>query len=252
MNYFLDLKDNRLQEVSRLIKDHFLSGEGAKIFDVFENTTKISSGDICVFSPAYKWNQNILEALPKGSIVFGGNMPPELKSQTNKLIYHNMMEVESFVVGNAKLTAEGFLSKLIEQTNRSIFEEKILIIGSGRVAKALWTMLNKLGVKFDCVMRNPKELALSRLFCDKAFDLAILNEKLPDYSVVINTVPALLFEGDKSFQSGATLFELASIKCLSGQASNIKYILCPALPSLFMPKTAGKLIFEVVENSLKL
>ena len=251
MNCYLDLNDNRLKEVARLVKAFYYSkNKEVQIYDLFENIKAISSGDICILSPAYKWDKEVLDLLPQGAIVFGGNIPQELTDCASKLDYHNMMQEEGFVVDNARLTAEGFLAKLIENTKGSIFDERVLIIGSGRVAKALWAVLNKLGLKFDCTMRNSKELALSRLLCQEAFDLKSLNEKLKEYSVVINTVPAVLFEDCQNFASKAVVFELASIKCLLNEGEKVKYVLCPALPAKCSPKTAGKLIFDIVKESL--
>ena len=251
MNYYLDLNDNRLKEVARLIKAFYGSkNKEVQIYDLFENIKAISSGDICILSPAYKWNKEVIDLLPQGAIVFGGNMPQELTDCASKLDYHNMMQEEGFVVDNARLTAEGFLAKLIENTEGSIFDERVLIIGSGRVAKALWTVLNKLGLKFDCTMRNLKELALSRLLCQNAFDLCSIKDKLKGYSVIINTVPAVLFEDCQNFADKTVVFELASIKCLLNEGEKVKYVLCPALPAKCSPKTAGKLIFDIVKESL--
>ena len=253
MKFYLDLKDKRLQEVERLIRQHYEhSGKKVDTLDLFDNLQNIKNEDVCILSPAYKWTKEFFCMLPQGVTIFGGNLMPELSEMSKKYNYHNMMQKERFVVDNARLTAEGFLAKFISETGKSIYEQKILVIGSGRVAKAVWAIFSKLGVKFDCTMRRESEIALSRILCNKSFPLNTLDSNLTYYDVVINTAPAVLFNNDDSFASEAVLFELSSVKSIEGECDKIRYVPCPALPAKYLPISAGRLIYNLVADNLNL
>ena len=106
----------------------------------------------------------------------------------------------------------------------------------------------------DFTMRNEKEFNLTKLYAKNCVDWSEYKNRLKDYDVVINTVPAVLFnENDlNKFKKDCTVFELASKQCLEGlNIKSFNYVLCPALPSKYTAKTAGNLIVEIVKNIAK-
>ena len=133
-------------------------------------------------------------------------------------------------------------------------DQKILIIGSGRVAKAVGYLFYKLDLNFDFAMRNEKEYNLTKLFAKKCFLGEEYKNHLKYYDVVINTVPAVIFNQNdvEKFKNGCYVFELASKQCLEGvKLQNVNYVLCPALPSKYTAKSAAKLIIELIDNYLE-
>lgn len=236
--YFLDLSDRRLREVKVMLEER-----GEKVADFEENLREIRSTDICVVSPAYRWKKEVLGVLKEGTAVFGGAVTQELSSEKERVRYTNFMENESFVVRNAKMTGEAFLAEIILHTDESLFEQKIVVLGSGRVAKAVWQVLRDLHVGFDCAMRDEKERSLSEMVAERSLGIKEIEPFLKDYDVVVNTIPFQLFENDDEFKAGAVVFELASRNCLK-EASQVKYVLCPSLPAKHMPKSAGREIFK--------
>ena len=241
-NYFLDLKDRRLLEVKTMLEER-----GFIVFDFEENVDNILTSDVCVVSPSYKWKKEVLTRLKNNTTVFGGAMAEDFNADRERINYRNLMENERFVVENAKLTAEGFLADLIINTKKSLFDQKILILGNGRVAKSVWQVLHDLKVSFDCSLRDEKECFLSELVSRKSFLLKDISENLKDYDTVINTIAYELFSDDSLFKKGAEVFELASKRCLrEGNVSQVNYILCPSLPAKYMPFSAGKLIFNEI------
>ena len=247
-NFYLDLQDRRVQEVAKL-----LNNRGYNVFDFEDNLINISNNDVCIVSPAYKWKKEILLKIKSGVTVFGSKLQDELKNYVNNINYISLMDIEDFVIENAKLTAEGFLADLIINTDKSLFEQKILILGNGRVAKTVWYLLYKLGVNFDVSMRRESEFNLSKLIANKSYLGESYKDFLLQYDIVVNTIPAKLFslEDEKYFKKGSVLFELASKKCLEENFEKIKYVLCPALPSKYTPKSAGKLIYNEVIKYLE-
>lgn len=240
--FFLELQDKRINFVARQLKQN-----GSEVLDFLEDYSKIHTDDVVVVSPAHKWTEEQLKNLPKNVAVFGGNVAPDLLPLTQNIDYHNLIKNEMFVLENAKLTAEGFLADLILNTPASIYEQKILVIGSGRVAKAVWGVLYKLGVPFCAIMRNEKELSHATIFANNAIRLDNISSMLKEYDTIINTVPAKLFDDDNGFKKDAVVFELASKKCIEFESDKIKYVLCPALPAKYTPQTAGELIYEQIK-----
>lgn len=244
--FYLDYKDNRLKYIKEL-----LTQNGDLVFDFESNLSNIKSEDICIVSPAYKWKSEVVSKLPRNVRVFGGNYDENLKESFSKINYYNMMENEDFVLKNASYTAEGFLADLISNTKYSIFERKILVLGSGRVAKAVEYLLYKLGVKFDTAMRSQKEYQHAKLLACQSFMLDEVKKNLSNYDCIINTIPSVIFDKDdvERLSKDCVVFELASKKCIDESCINkINFVNCPALPSKYMCNSAGKLIYELIKE----
>lgn len=252
MKFLLDLNDRRLPYVDKKIKS---LGHITMPFSQ-ENFKKMEKGDYVVLSPAYKWSIEVAQNLPQNINIICGVATTEVQDIFDKksIKYYNLMADEDFVLKNATLTAEGTLADLIFYTKKSIFDCNILILGSGRCAKALAYLLYKLGVKFDLTMRDEHKLKQSQLLCNKAVNWMEYKQRLKDYDVIINTIPIKLFEEQDlpKFKEGSVVLELASKQCLQDlKAENFSYILCPALPSKYTPQSAGDLIFDYLEKLLK-
>lgn len=247
MKFFLDLTDKRLPFVKDYLQQQKKQVEGFNK----EDMSYINSGDVIIVSPAFKWNETLVNALPNNITIFAGNISDDYKLtiKNKKIKYINFMTHEDFVLKNAILTAEGFLSDLILNTKSSMFNQQILILGSGRVAKAVGYLFYKLGLTFDFAMRNEKEYNHTKLFARKCFLGDSYKKVLKDYDVVINTIPAVIFDDKDAnkFKKDCYVFELASKQCLEGVSTqNFNYVLCPALPSKYTPKTAADLMIEIL------
>ena len=243
--YFLGLSDKRIKEVARI-----LESEGKAVYDFETNLEKIERGDIVIVSPAYKWKEEIISKLREGVLVFGSKVRDDHNKFLEKVRYVDLMSIEDFVIDNAKLTAENFLVDLILNTDSSMYEQKILILGNGRVAKALWYLFLKLGISFDVMMRREDEYNLSKLIANNSYKFDEYESRIGQYDVVINTIPTCLFKDASRFKENCVVFELASVNCLK-DAKGVKYVLCPALPAKYSPKSAGRLIMNVVKDTLK-
>lgn len=252
MKFLLDLKDRRLPYVKENLKK---SGHSTLEFSQ-ENLSKLQAGDFIVLSPAYKWSVDIAKGLPTNLNIVCGAISDEVKEIFSKknIKYFNLMEDENFVLQNATLTSEGALADLIFYTKKSIFNCSILILGGGRCAKAMAYILYKLGVNFDISMRDAQKLLQFKLLTNSTIDWNNIKQNLKNYDVVINTIPAKLFEEEdlNKFKKGSCVLELASKQCLQDlKAETFNYILCPALPSKYTPETAAELIFNYLQKLLK-
>ncbi len=251
MNFYLDLNDRRLNH----LKNKF-SGCGLNTFDFCENIETITSDDIIVLSPAYKLGLEEVEKLPNNVTLFSFNLTSEVQNALKqKNIKHiNFMQDELFVLKNASLTAECVLSELLIHTELSLYKMNILILGGGRVAKALGQVFNKLGLNFTFTTIDETELKPNKTFLTNCIDWNSFKDNLKNYNVVVNTIPAPLFNNtdESKFYKNGFVFEIASKKCLENvEVKNFNYILCPTLPSKYTPKSAGDLLEEVIKKHIK-
>ena len=245
MKYYIELSDKRNTVVKNLLSN---KGEDVEEF-LWEKVDEIQRQDICVFSPAKKFQREDLEKFPQGISLVCGNLSDEnltiIKSKEIKHI--NLMSDEEFTIKNANLTAEGVLAIMLEKSPRSMFENNVLILGGGRIARALAVLFGKLGVKFAIVSYNEVKFPTYYIYTDKCYFKDSFKHDLKEYDIIVNTIPDLFFNEELvSMVEKDTLFiETASVKCLDESlVKNFEYVLAPALPQRFSHETAGKLVLE--------
>ncbi len=249
MIYFVEISDNRnLLLLNRLKEKH-----NATAFNFGESCAADSENTLIIFSPARKLSLEEAAQLPERSNIAGGKQREEITEVLNgrSITYHNLLDSESYAVKNAKLTAEATLALLISSTEKSIFENNVLILGLGRVGKAAALLLQKTGVKTDAAASDKAELDASSLYVGNAFALNELPRRINGYDVIINTVPAKILEKEslEKIQAGAALIELASQSCLcDGLAEKypFTYISAPSLPTKYSALSAADILLECV------
>ena len=252
MKFFLDTTDRRLPYSKRKLKKLGYEVGDLDIFDM----SKIKKDDYIILSPAHRWSCEIAKRIPTNAHVVCGKVDDEIARifDDKQVDYLNLMQSEEFVLKNAILTAEGTLADMIFYTPKSIFENRILILGGGRVAKAVACLLCRIGIRFDISMRNPEKLLEAELVADNQVLWEEFKSKLKDYDIVINTIPQKLFDENdiEKFKENSCVFELASKQCLEDlKIKNFSYILCPALPSKYTPESAGELIVDEIMKKIK-
>lgn len=251
MNYYFDLKDKRLC----YLKDKFKS-YGLEVVDFYNNINTVKSGDVIVLSPSYKISLEEAKLLPENIKLFLFKTTSEVAEVLNKkdIEQINFMKDEPFVLKNADLTAECVLCELLTKTEFSLYSMNILILGGGRVAKALGKIFDKLGLNFNFTTIDRSELKNNETFYNKYIEWSTFKDNLKNYNVVINTIPAQLFNSDDEdkFYNGCYVFEIATQHCLEkADYSNFNYVLCPTLPSKYLPKSAGDILEEVIKKYVK-
>ncbi len=169
-----------------------------------------------------------------------GKLLPEIEAACTKerVPILNYMASEDFLVKNAALTAEGFLSYLIKETPFSLSEAHILLLGLGRCGKALSKLLNLLCPHVDAIDMVPDILPHS------------------NYNVVINTIPAPVISKDTllDLKPDCILFDISSAPGgfdLEAVAElGLTRIACPQIPGKTCPQSAGIAIGEAAISYL--
>lgn len=183
----------------------------------------------------------------------------------NKVLFYGMgdkkngydyMKYESYVLKNAFLTAEGAVTLLEENTLFSLFKSKILIIGYGRIGKALHKIVSSYGAEITVCSRS-KESEADSVFNGahhiKFEDLRFGNNA----DIIINTVPHMVLTKPElsAVKKDAVILDLASfpggVDTLCAGSMGLTVLNGRAMPSRYTVKTAGFLIGEAVADIIE-
>lgn len=184
----------------------------------------------------------ILNSAPENIKIFGGG-----KLDINN--YTDYLALDEYALKNAVLTAEGAIAYAIDNTEYSLFNSRVLVIGYGRVGKVLTERLKGFYPYLTVSARNERDFAM----LDTLGINHINTEKIADcgntFDIVFNTVDIKLSDGIAKRLTSTLFIDLATHGGFMDNADkkhNINYIKLPAVPAKTAPDTAGKIIAETV------
>ncbi|MBR6564672.1 MAG: dipicolinate synthase subunit DpsA [Clostridia bacterium] len=163
--------------------------------------------------------------------------------------------LDSYALLNAVPTAEGAIKIAIENTDFTLWQSKILVIGYGRVGKILADRLKSLGAFVTVSARKPKDFAQLEALGFNYINTEDFKNMFLGYDIIFNTVDAKVLYGDTLKNLPASL--LVDLSSKGGfdleyaKALGIKALKAPALPGLTAPKTAGKILAKTVSDLIR-
>ncbi len=190
---------------------------------------------------------DIFELLDEGQIVLGG-----VCNREGVIDYY---KEETFQMQNALPTAEGALQIAMENTDITINQSQCAVLGFGRIGKVLAFMLKSLGANVTVYARNPKDISMAKVFGFKAENINYLYD-IEKSDIIFNTVPNIVLGSDilGKLKEDVLLTELASkpygIEMESAQRLGKKVVIASGLPGKVAPKTAGKILCDVIMDIL--
>lgn len=201
----------------------------------------------------------ILRAARPGTLALGGKVSPPVQAAADaagiELIdYFQRPELASL---NAVPTAEGCICLLMQLRERTIWQSPILVLGYGRVGRAVARRLQVLGAVVTVAARSPEQRAGARCAGCRAVDLTRLPQILPGFDAVVNTIPAPVLGRSElaCLPAGALVIDLASMPggtdFAAAEALNIRAEHALSLPARCAPQTAGELVADTVLNILE-
>lgn len=282
MNEYTFIVDSASPRMNYVFSSLSLTGNSVVKFDdsILSTQQNFSSPQkaVYIFSPTYKVNAKLLNILPSTAIIFCGKICLDDNSFQPQQIIFTYLQDDNFVKINSKITSEGALQLVISNTSLSLFDSNVLILGYGNLARQLAADFSFYSKKLAVATYSKKELQDCSLHYTSFFCTAFL-QSLSAYDVVINTIPAVIFNtnsknlvdknhcengsNDKlqsadignilNFKRGGLLLDLASISCLEAGyiPQNIDYIQALGLPDKTSPESAGKYITKFVLANLK-
>ena len=154
-------------------------------------------------------------------------------------------------------TAEGCLALLLQLRRRTIWESDFLVLGYGRIGRAVARRLDLLGGHTTVAARNAVQRANARCAGHRAAPLDRLPVLLTKHDTVINTIPAPVLPRKmlEKLPRGALVIDLASLPggtdFDAAEALGIRAEHALALPGKCAPDTAGALIAQTVLTILQ-
>lgn len=207
-----------------------------------------------VLSPTELW-----EKLRPEQIILGGSSGTLKETLRNEysLELIDYYEREDVQIANAVPTAEGAIMRMMEETEFTVQGSRCLVIGYGRIGKALAQRLQALGAMVTVAARRASDLAWIKACGFRAFLLADLSEKLGEFDVIFNTAPALVMDANRlaMVRDDVLLVELASLP--GGfdlnvvKEKNLQIIVERGLPGKVAPTSAAQAIRDGIIEILK-
>lgn len=171
-----------------------------------------------VFAPNILITVSEMECIEPKSIIIGGRATGEAQALMNAedITFFSILEDEKFQAVNARLTADGTLSVIIENSIYAFEDLKVLIIGFGRTGAAVARLLTKLDVSTDIATNSSARPA--HAFAEKTVVSADFD--FSPYNVIINTVPhPIISDKDLMTMRGDAVY----IDLASKPALNLEY-----------------------------
>ena len=201
---------------------------------------------------------NILSNIPKDALVLGGNVTPQINEIFKK---HNLNIIDYFkrnelAILNAIPTAEGALQIAFEEMPITIHNSKALVLGNGKIGKALSERLKCLGAKTYVGARKSEDMSFIKSSSMIPLNINKIDYKHHNFDVIFNTVPHKILTKDilSTINSNAIIIDLASkpggVDFSTAQSLNIKTIWALSLPGKVAPITSASFIYETIINIL--
>ncbi|WP_337019728.1 dipicolinic acid synthetase subunit A [Oceanobacillus massiliensis] len=204
-------------------------------------------------------NKDWFHKLKKSSIVFTGITNDYLSQSANEtgITLIPLLERDDVAIYNSIPTAEGAIMMAFEQTDHTIHSSNVLVTGFGRVGNTVANKFSALGANVSVCARSIRDLARITEMGLRAIPLEKLSENTHNCDVLINTIPSPIVKKeaiqnlpvnaiiiDLASKPGGTDFEFADKR-------GIKAILARSLPGIVAPRTAGKILADVITQILE-
>ena len=194
-----------------------------------------------------------------GKKLICGNVSKDILNlaKSNNVEIIDLLKEEELTILNAIPTAEGAIEIAMRESDITLHNSNVLILGFGRIGKILAKMLQGIGANVYCEARKKEDLAWIEAYKYNTINLKDLEQNINKYDFIFNTIPNLILDKNKlkkvkkecviidlASSPGGTDFEEAS-------KLNLKAILALGLPGKVAPKTAAKYIKETIRKFFK-
>lgn len=248
--------DNRLKITAKKLREMGYSVETSALF---EQDLVSFEGDILLLPvPTTKDNQTIYTPLTNKKIFLDDIAHAITNDQlilTCGYTFPNKNctdygKIDSYAIKNAVPTAEGAIKLAIENTDFTLLNSRVLVIGYGRVGKVLAHKFAALGSLVTVAARNGYDLSLAKTFGFDTVNTLELNDLDLDYHIIFNTVDKIVL-ADQTFKriNPKLIIDLSSkggFSLSAAKENNITAIKAPGLPGIIAPVTAGEILAETV------
>jgi len=195
---------------------------------------------------------------PANIPVFVGVAGPLLTVMASKagLRLIELMKRDEVAILNSIPTAEGAVQMAMEMLPVTIHGCSAFVLGFGRTGATLARLLGVMGAKTSVLARRPEYLARITELNLRPLPFKNMAAYLEEADVIFNTVPALVLTGEllERLSPETVIIDLASapggVDFQKAESMGIKAVLAPGLPGKVAPRTAGKILAQVITRLL--
>lgn len=199
--------------------------------------------------------------IENNGIVFGGKISPYVNEffTSHGFTVYDYLYREELSVMNALATAEGALQIALQEQPVILSGEKILILGMGRISKALIRLLSGFGADITIAARKYSDLAWAEVYGCRSIRICELDNSaiIENADLIFNTVPYPIFGTDllEKCRKDCLLIDLASkpggIDIKKAGDLGLRAIWALSLPGKTAPISSGRMISEAIKNILR-
>lgn len=182
--------------------------------------------------------RELLELLPKGITVVGGNLGD---MECRKM---DLLKDPEYLAANAYITAHCAVRLAMLRLPVTLRKCKVLIIGWGRIGKCLTRLLRAMEADLTVAARKDTDRATAHALGYSAVHPEELEGQLDRYRVIINTVPHPILSCEQLTDccEKCLKLDLASVQGLDGP----DVLWARGLPAKDAPESSGALIAKTV------
>ena len=204
-----------------------------------------------------KQTKELFEAIwRKGMYFFAGGIPAAWRTPAEGAGVRciDFLQQEEYRTVNAELTAEGTLCEVIARYPGGIKGTPILVTGYGSCGRTIAKALHSLGARVTVCVRRMEMAWQAVLDGLKSCYFEYIKECLPDFDIIINTVPeCVLGKAEiECIRTSAFLFEIASgvggFEQEAIKQSGRQLFFCPGLPGKYAPLRCAQGMLEIIER----
>jgi dipicolinate synthase subunit A len=228
--------------------------------DVLVLPTPASNDGITLFAPMMEETVTLGELLDTchpGSLIFGGKLPASFLEQCKARHFwvSDYLAREDFAVQNAVPTAEGTIKLLLTRRQKILSGERVLLVGFGRVTKALIRPLVGFGTKVTVAARKrEQQIWAKQMGAEDAIPLEQLKQAAAHTEILINTVPAVVITDEvlSMLPKEAMILDLASlpggIDLDAARRLDRTVLAALGIPGKHFPITAAEILLQTLEQ----
>ena len=191
--------------------------------------------------------------------VYGGRMAPVLATSDKweQIDAYDYYTREEFAVRNAGVTAEGAVAVAVKEFEGSLLGSRCLVVGYGRIGRALAHLLRGMGAQVTVSARRPRDFAWIELGGCHAVPTDSIGHSREHYDVIFNTVPALIFPRRvlAQLKPGCVLIDLASkpggVDFEAARELGVHAVQALSLPGKTAPRAAAEIIKNTIYNMME-
>lgn len=203
--------------------------------------------------PRSSLSEDVADQLPRGQKIVCGMTDAVFERLSEKRGWKllRVLKDETYNQENGLLTAEGALFTAVARMNRALRGSKCLVIGYGRIGKALTGLLRGLGAAVTVAARREES---RREAGENSVSMQEIAQVLPRLDAVFNTVPAHMLgeEELRRVKPQCVLIDLASapygIDRDAAEALGLKAFLESGLPGRYCPLSAAETLLNYIER----